>query len=88
MSDLPSPALALPAPDTESISALFDRDPTTLSDQDIVSLVQKLRDDRAKYLAGDKAAGNVKNAKPAKAGAKPKALKEPLEQLSIEDLGL
>ncbi len=89
MSD--TPAEAPVSPHTQTLAELFARDPTGLSDADIDEVVRILRESRAKYVSGDKTAGN-----PKKTGAK-KSAKEVAEakpskgldlQLTLDDLGL
>jgi hypothetical protein len=59
------------------IAELFDRDPMKLSEQDITRIIQSLREQRGRFVLGEKSAG-----KPA-SRAKPKA---DAGQLDINDI--
>ena len=67
-----------------SLSELFARDPLDLTKDDIQLIVQKLRDSRHRFNAGDKAAGTLTPPKTATG----RAAKELGDQLSLKDLGL
>ena len=66
------------------LAELFARDPLDLSKDDIQLIVQKLRDSRHRFNAGDKAAGTMAPPKTATG----RAAKELGSQLSLKDLGL
>ena len=67
-----------------SLSELFARDPLDLTKDDIQLIVQKLRDSRHRFNAGDKAAGTMSLPKTATG----RAAKELGSQLSLKDFGL
>ena len=67
-----------------SLSELFACDPLDLTKDDIQLVVQKLRDSRHRFNAGDKSAGTMTPPKTATG----RAAKELGEQLSLKDLGL
>ena len=67
-----------------SLSELFARDPLDLTKDDIQLIVQKLRDSRHRFNAGDKSAGTMTPPKTATG----RAAKELGDQLSLKDLGL
>ena len=67
-----------------SLSELFARDPLDLTKDDIQLIVQKLRDSRHRFNAGDKSAGTMSPPKTATG----RAAKELGDQLSLKDLGL
>ena len=67
-----------------SLSELFARDPLDLTKDDIQLIVQKLRDSRHRFNAGDKSAGTMTPPKTATG----RAAKELGAQLSLKDLGL
>ena len=67
-----------------SLSEIFARDPLDLTKDDIQLVVQKLRDSRHRFNAGDKSAGTMTPPKTA-TGRAAKALGD---QLSLKDLGL
>ena len=64
------------------IAELFDRDPLSLSEQDLDTIIKTLRDQRASFKLGEKAAG--------KQPAKPKEKKVVSKATSIDlaSLGL
>jgi hypothetical protein len=59
------------------ISELFDRDPLSLSEQDIGTIITTLRSQRAAFKLGEKSAGKM---------AKPKAEKKPVSKVAAIDL--
>lgn len=59
------------------MNELMERDPLSLSDQDLDQIVACLREKRAQFDLGDKAAGNKKAAE-----------KEKVKNISLTDLGL
>ena len=67
-----------------SLSEICARDPLNLTNDDIQLIVQKLRDSRHRFNAGDKAAGTMTPPKTATG----RAAKELGAQLSLKDLGL
>ena len=67
-----------------SLSELFARDPLDLTKDDIQLIVQKLRESRHRFNAGDKSAGTMTPPKTATG----RAAKELGDQLSLKDLGL
>ena len=67
-----------------SLSEIFARDPLDLTKDDIQLIVQKLRDSRHRFNAGDKSAGTMAPPKTATG----RAAKELGDQLSLKDLGL
>lgn len=62
-----------PSPPTTDIATLFQRDPLSLTDEDMTTIISHYREKRAQFIAGDK-----------KAGAAPKEAKAPKEK--IKDL--
>ena len=66
------------------LAELFSRDPLDLSKDDIQLIVQKLRDSRHRFNAGDKSAGTMTPPKTATG----RAAAEIGKQLSLKDLGL
>jgi len=67
-----------------SLSEIFALDPLDLTKDDIQLIVQKLRDSRHRFNAGDKSAGTMAPPKTATG----RAAKELGSQLSLKDLGL
>tara|TARA_R110000868_G_scaffold307378_1_gene568830 strand:+ start:3714 stop:3947 length:234 start_codon:yes stop_codon:yes gene_type:complete len=72
------------------VSELFARDPMSLSDQDLDTIINTLRSQRHKFVLGDSKAGNMKPKTPkqAAATAKEKAAVEAAGDISLDDLGL
>ena len=67
-----------------SLAEIFALDPLDLTKDDIQLIVQKLRDSRHRFNAGDKSAGTMAPPKTATG----RAAKELGSQLSLKDLGL
>ncbi len=69
-----------------SLAEIFARDPLTYTKEEgeVQLIVQKLRDSRHKFNAGDKSAGTMTPPKTATG----RAAKELGSQLSLKDLGL
>ncbi len=67
-----------------SLAEIFAGDPLDLTKDDIQLIVQKLRDSRHRFNAGDKSAGTMTPPKTATG----RAAKELGGQLSLKDLGL
>lgn len=63
------------------IAELFDRDPLKLTDQDLDTIITSLRQQRANFNLGAKAAGSMKP-------AKPKTAKTVAAQIDLASLGL
>lgn len=71
-----------------TISELFDRDPLELSDRDLRQIVDHLRENRSKFIAGEIQAGSAKKAKaPAKSKVTGKPIPKELE-LDLGDLDI
>ena len=80
----PSPLLSA-SPD--SISALFEADPVSLSDADLSSLISELRRRRNVFTAEEAAqASKGKKAKPPASPTTPLAADKPTGELDLEDL--
>ncbi len=67
-----------------SLAEIFAGDPLDLTKDDIQLIVQKMRDSRHRFNAGDKSAGTMTPPKTATG----RAAKELGSQLSLKDLGL
>lgn len=74
-----------PEPETD-IATLMARDPLSMTDQDITQIVDKLRENRKRFLAGNAKAGSTKPAAPtkkAKAAAESKSIIGDLGDLGL-----
>lgn len=59
---------------TEDIAELMSRDPLSLSNQDIITIVEKLRSQRARFVAGNNKAGTPASRKSKNTEKQEKAL--------------
>lgn len=58
-----------------TLAELFAKDPLHYTEQDLSAVVEKMRASRHQFVAGDRSAGKVKKADPAKAKAAEDLLK-------------
>jgi len=63
------------------LQTLFDRDPLQLSEQDLDTIIAKLREQRANFKLGEKSAGSMKPKAPKKIVTKE-------TQIDLSSLGL
>lgn len=70
------------------IAELFARDPLDLTDQDLDTIIAKLRASRAAFNAGEKSAGSMKPKATKKALDPNKPIPAKVTQISLDDLDL
>lgn len=70
-----------------TVAELFNRDPLTLSEQDLMTIINSLRDSRKKFVAGSMTAGKPA-AKKTAADKKVEAIKKSVGDIDLGDLGL
>jgi hypothetical protein len=73
-----------PYPDTP-IAELFARNPGDLGEQDINAIIEKLRSQRHRFLAGDKTAGSPR---PSKTTQKQEAAQKVTGAIDLDGLGI
>ena len=67
------------------LAAYFAKDPMSLSEQDLDTIITKLRSQRKRFVLGDKSAGSTK---PSKVSVAQEAAKKITGEIKLGDLGL